>query len=207
MFSGKQKPSGAGSWGEMPRACATVLLAIYFTGLGLTVACNTSSGSSLLLSVVKGKLFSFWLVPPWLDLGFDYFLTYGQQADATRYLELRKHGDENWLRLSGPNVNHQQSIRWQRLLHSVVSSEEEAGRESLLIEGFSGAAFRLCESIDIDLRILVEPRPERQLPIDTPAPSVLYEARVRKLAGGDIQLITSEHRREVAPVISGSSGA
>ena len=84
--------------------------------------------SSLLLSVVKGKLFSFWLVPPWLDLGFDYFLTYGQQADATRYLELRKHGEDNWLRLSGPNVNYQQSIRWQRLLRSVVSSDEEAGR-------------------------------------------------------------------------------
>ena len=63
------------------------------------------------------------------------------------------------------------------------------------------------DSNDIDLRILVEPRPERQLPIDTPAPRVLYETRVRKLAGGDIQLIKSEHRREVAPVISGSSGA
>ena len=87
MFSGQNKHSERGSWGEIPRACATVFLAIYFTGLGLTVACNTSSGSSLLLSVVKGKLFSFWLVPPWLDLGFDYFLTYGQQADATRYLD------------------------------------------------------------------------------------------------------------------------
>ena len=47
----------------------------------------------------------------------------------------------------------------------------------------------------------------RDRPIDTPAPRVLYETRVRKLSGGDIQLIKSEHRREVAPVISGSSGA
>ena len=143
-----------------------MFLAIYFTGLSLTVACNTSSGSSLLLSVVKGKLFSFWLVPPWLDLGFDYFFTYGQQADATHYLELRKHGEENWLRLSGPNVNDRQSIRWQRLLRSVIASEEEAGREGLLAEGFSGAVFTVCESDDIDLRILVQPRPERQLPLD-----------------------------------------
>ena len=89
---------------------------------------------------------------------------------------------------------------------SVIASEEEAGGEGLLAEGFSGAAFTVCESNDIDLRILVQPRPERQQPIDTPAPSVLYEARVRKLAGGDIQLIKSESRQEMAPVVSGSSG-
>ena len=45
------------------------------------------------------------------------------------------------------------------------------------------------------------------MPIDNPAPIVLYEARLRKLVGGDIQLIKSEHRREVAPVISESGGA
>ena len=115
-------------------------------------------------------------------------------------LSLGNCGGENWLRLSGPNVNDQQSIRWQRLLRSVIAGEEEAGR-GLLAEGFSGAAFTVCESNDIDLRILVQPRPERQQPIDTPAPSVLYEARVRKLAGGDIQLIKSESRQEMAPVV------
>lgn len=207
MFSEQNKHSERGSWGEIPRACATVFLAIYFTALGLTVACNTSSGSSLLLSVVKGKLFSFWLVPPWLDLGFDYPLAYGQQSDAAHYLELREHGKENWIKLSGIDEDHSQSIRWQRLLRSVVASEEEAGREGLLPAGFSEAAFSLCASDDIVLRIFVQPRPERQLPLDNPAPIVLYEARLRRLAGGDIQLIKSEHRREMAPVISGSGGA
>lgn len=207
MFSGQNKHSERGSWGEIPRACATVFLAIYFAGLGLTVACNTSSGSSLLLSVVKGKLFSFWLVPPWLDLGFDYPLAYGQQADAAHYLEIREHGNENWIKLSGIDGNQSQSIRWQRLLRSVIASEEEAGREGLLPAGFSEAAFTLCQCDDIDLRILVQPRPERQLPLYNPAPIVLYEARLRKLAGGDIQLIKSEHRREMAPVISGGGGA
>ena len=207
MFLEQNKHSKRGSWGEMPRACATVFLAIYFTGLGLTVACNTSSGSSLLLSVVKGKLFSFWLVPPWLDLGFDYPLSYGQQADAAHYLELREYGQEKWIKLSGIDGKHSQSIRWQRLLHSVIASEEEAGREGLLPAGFSEAAFSLCESDDIVLRILVQPRPERQLPLRNPAPIVLYEARLRKLSGGDIQLIKSEHHREMAPVISGSGGA
>ncbi len=207
MLPEQNKHSERGSWGEIPRACATVFLAIYFTALGLTVACNTSSGSSLLLSVVKGKLFSFWLVPPWLDLGFDYPLAYGQQSDAAHYLELREHGKENWIKLSGIDEDHSQSIRWQRLLRSVVASEEEAGREGLLPAGFSEAAFSLCESDDIVLRIFVQPRPERQLPLDNPAPIVLYEARLRRLAGGDIQLIKSEHRREMAPVISGSGGA
>ena len=149
MFSGQNKHSERGTWGEIPRACATVFLAIYFTGLGLTVACNTSSGSSLLLSVVKGKLFSFWLVPPWLDLGFDYFFAYGQQADAAHYLELREHGKENWIKPSWVDGNYLQSIRWQRLLRSVVASEEEAGREGLLPAGFSEAAFAMCESDDI----------------------------------------------------------
>ena len=67
--------------------------------------------------------------------------------------------------------------------------------------------FSLCDSDDIVLRIFVQPRPERQSPIDNPAPIVLYEARLRKFVGGDIQLIKSEHRREMAPVISGSGGA
>ena len=103
-------------------------------------------------------------------------------------------------------MKYRQSIRWQRLLRSVIAAKKRR-QEGLLAEGFSGAAFTVCESNDIDLRILVQPRPERQQPIDTPAPSVLYEARVRKLAGGDIQLIKSESRQEMAPVISGSSGA
>ena len=120
MSSGNKKNLRVSSWREISRACATVFLAIYFTGLGLTVACNTSSGSSLFLSVIKGKLFSFWLVPPWLDLGFDYSFTYGQQTDAVHYLELRDHGKEGWITLPGTDMNYLQSSRWQRLLLSLI---------------------------------------------------------------------------------------
>ena len=73
MFSGQAKPSGSNCWGEVSRSLATLVLVVYLTGLGLSVACNSGSGSSLLLGVVKERLFSFWNVPPWLDLGFDYF--------------------------------------------------------------------------------------------------------------------------------------
>ncbi len=207
MFSGQSKPSESTCWGEISRSLATLVLLIYFIGLGLSVACNTGSGSSLLLGVVKERLFSFWNVAPWLDLGFDYFFTYGQQADATHYLELRRHGDTGWITMSRPSLRGGESIRWQRLLHSVIASEEGLTREGLLPAGFSEAAFGVCGSDDIDLRILVQPRPERHSPITVPTPIVLYQARIRRVADDDIQLIKSESRREMAPVASQEGGA
>ena len=207
MFSGQAKPSGSNCWGEVSRSLATLVLVVYLTGLGLSVACNSGSGSSLLLGVVKERLFSFWNIPPWLDLGFDYFFAYGQQADATHRLELRAYGDTEWITVSRPSVRGGESIRWQRLLRSVIASEEDLTREGLLPAGFSEAAFAACESNDIDLRILVLPRPERQSPINAPAPIVLYRARIRKVAGDNIQLIKSESRQEMAPVVQQEGGA
>ncbi|MDA7938382.1 hypothetical protein N9B71_04875 [Pirellulales bacterium] len=207
MFPSQPKPFKSHCWGEISRALATLVLVIYFIGLGLSVACNTESGSSLLLGVVKEKLFSFWKVSPWLDLGFDHFFTYGQQTDATHYLELRMHGDAGWITMSRPSVRTGESIRWQRLLHSAIASEEDLTREGILPAGFSEAAFAVCESDDIDLRILVLPRPERQAPINAPAPIVLYQARIRRIDDNDIQLIKSESRREMAPVVSQEGGA
>ena len=206
MFSGQAKPSGSNCWGEVSRSLATLVLVVYLMGLGLSVACNSGSGSSLLLGVVKERLFSFWNIPPWLDLGFDYSFTYGQQADATHRLELRAYGDTEWMTVSRPSVRGGESIRWQRLLRSVIASEEDLTREGLLPVGFSEAAFAACESNDIDLRILVLPRPERQSPINAPAPIVLYQARIRRVADNDIQLIKSESRQEMAPVVSREGG-
>jgi len=207
MFSGQAKPSGSNCWGEVSRSLATLVLVVYLTGLGLSVACNSGSGSSLLLGVVKERLFSFWNVPPWLDLGFDYFFTYGQQADAAHRLELRTYGDTEWITVSRPSIRGGESTRWQRLLRSVIASEEDLTRGGLLPAGFSEAAFAVCESNDIDLRILVLPRPERQSPINDPAPIVLYQARIRKVAGDSIQLIKSESRQEMAPVVQQEGGA
>ena len=156
---------------------------------------------------MKERLFSFWTVAPWLDLGFDYFFTYGQQTDATHCLELRRHGDTGWITMSRPSVRGGESIRWQRLLYSVIASEENLTKEGLLPAGFSEAAFVVCKSDDIDLRIFVQPRPERQSPIKVPTPIVLYQARIRRVADDDIQLIKSESRQEMAPVASQEGGA
>jgi len=199
----KSEPAG---WGDLPRAVATVLLAVYLVGLGLTVAGNSGSGASLLVSVIKGRLFSPWLVPAWLDLGFDHPVTYGQQADADHRLEVRPHGEPVWQAGPGGNTSGPRAARWQRLLRAVVSSEQEPGREGLLPAGFGTAVFAACGSEDIDLRIMIQPRPERQLPLAVPDPVVAYAARLRRLSGGELQLIKTEARREVAPVASPGRG-
>jgi hypothetical protein len=192
-------PDRAG-WGELPRAVATVLLAVYLVGLGLTVAGNSGSGGSLLIGVIKGRLFSPWLVPAWLDLGFDHPVTYGQQADADHRLEVRPHGDEIWQAGPGTNTGGPRAARWQRLLRAVVASEQEPGREGLLPAGFGTALFAACGSDDVDIRILIQPRPERQLPLALADPVVAYQARLRRLSSGELQLIKTEAHREVAPV-------
>jgi hypothetical protein len=179
---------------------ATVLLAVYLVGLGLTVMSNSGSGGSLLIGVIKGRLFSPWLVPAWLDLGFDHPITYGQQADADHRLEVRAHGDETWQAGPGANTGGPRAARWQRLLRAVVASEQEPGREGVLPAGFGTALFAACGSDDVDVRILIQPRPERQLPLALADPMVAYQARLRRLSGGELQLIKTEAHREVAPV-------
>jgi hypothetical protein len=198
------RPEPAG-WGEVPRAVATVLLAVYLVGLGLTVVGNSGSGASLLVAVIKGRLFSPWLVPAWLDLGFDHPITYGQQTDADHWLEVRPQGETAWQTGLGTSTGGPRAVRWQRLLRTVVASEQEPGREGLLPAGFGAAVFAACGSDDVELRIMIQPRPERQLPLAVPDPVVAYQARLRRLSGGDLQLIKTEARREVAPVAPGGT--
>ncbi len=187
-------------WAEVPRAVATVLLTVYLVGLGLTVVGNSGSGASLLVAVIKGRLYSPWMVPAWLDLGFDHPITYGQQTDADHGLEFRVHGAEDWQTALGTNTGGPRAARWQRLLRAVVASEQEPGREGLLPAGFGAAVFAACGSDDVDLRVVIRPRPERQLPLAVSDPVVAYQARLRQLSGGELQLIKREARREVAPV-------
>ncbi len=195
-----------GRWGEMPRAAATVLLLVYLTGLTLTVIGNTSSGSALLVSVVKGRLFSPWMTPAWLDLGFDYFFTYAQPTDAALRLEVRPHGDAAWQSAPGTGATGPRAVRWQRLLRAMLVSEAEPGREGLLPAAVGAGLFDWCDSEDVDLQVLVVPQPDRQAPVAAAGPAVLYAARVRRVAGGEVQLIRTEARREVAPVVPTAGG-
>ncbi|MCX7404232.1 MAG: hypothetical protein NT089_00680, partial [Planctomycetia bacterium] len=70
----EKKPS------EIVSACITIALAAYILGLVLTIATHSGSGSSALLDRIKVRIFSPWLVPLWLDVGFHYRLTSGQPA-------------------------------------------------------------------------------------------------------------------------------
>lgn len=189
-------------WGEMPRAVATVILAIYLVGLTLTVVANSGSGTAVVVGVVKGRLFDPWMTPAWLDLGFDYFLTYGQPADASHCLEVRSHEEADWRPYPEAKFIGPREVRWQRLLRAVVMSEDEPGREGLLPAALGAGFFGPTSSMDVDIRILVEPRPERQAPLAQPKSEVIYEARVRQFADGEVQLIKAEGRREVAPVVA-----
>ncbi len=85
--------------GDLAAAMISVALAAYLIGLALTVAVNTGSGSSTLLRTLKTRLFSPWLVPLWLDLGFDHRLTYGQPDDADHTLLLGRFGEEPAIRM------------------------------------------------------------------------------------------------------------
>ncbi|MDO7677822.1 MAG: hypothetical protein MUQ48_04610, partial [Pirellulales bacterium] len=56
-FSQPMQPS------EMVRAVVSLFLAVYFFGMVLCIAGNSSSGSSVLVRTLKTKLFSPWLYP------------------------------------------------------------------------------------------------------------------------------------------------
>ena len=86
------RQTAAAAPGETGRSVVSVLLVIYLVGLALSVAGNSASGTSALVRAVKGRLFAVWMVPAWLDLGFDTRLTYGLPEDGDHAIELRPHG-------------------------------------------------------------------------------------------------------------------
>ena len=84
-----ESPTPQGRPSELIRAAITAALAIYLIGLVLTVMSNSGSGSSALLRTIKGRLFSPWMGPMWLDLDSDHRLTDGQPEAAEHIVELR----------------------------------------------------------------------------------------------------------------------
>ncbi|MCS5678924.1 MAG: hypothetical protein NZ603_03410, partial [Acidimicrobiales bacterium] len=79
---------------------------------------NSVSGSSALVRTLKGRLFSPWLAPAWLDLGFDHPLTYGRPEDADHLIDIRVSGGAagpaETLRLPGTRQG-ERAARWRRL--------------------------------------------------------------------------------------------
>lgn len=188
--------------GERARAAITLALAVYLVGLALSVVGNTASGSSAVVRTIKGRLFSPWLVPAWLDLGFDYRMTYGMPDDAAHALELRRRGGRDQadvLRLPG-SLQGERAARWRRLARAVVADAEGATSPGSLAAAVASGAFDELAAEDVTVRVLRAPLRARQSDSPPLRAEQAYAARVRRV-DGEVQLLKVEERGEVAPLV------
>ena len=183
------------------KAGVTVALAVYVCGLLLTILGNSSSGSSALVRTIKGRLFAPWLVPAWLDLGFEHPFTHGVPEDADHAVEI--HGTEGprearpVVRLPG-GAGGERAARWRRLARAIATGG--AGDPAGLAAGVGRGAFIDVGAQDVMVRVLRRPVPERDGPVGVEPPRQVYAARVRRVAD-DVQLIPVEPRGELAPLV------
>jgi len=207
-LSARSSPPAEGGRGrpsDVSRAVASMAIAIYLVGLGLSMAANTGSGSSALIRTIKGRLFAPWLVPAWLDLGFDYRLTYGTAEDAAHGLQVARFtgGSTPGLALPGDREG-ERAARWRRLARTVLADRDDADRDGLLAAAVGQGAFDDLGVEDVVVRVMTTPLPERGGPV--PVPTQALVARVRRVAG-DLQLLRSEPRGELAPVVRPADAA
>ncbi len=181
-------------------AAVTVALGIYLVGLVLSMLGNTVSGGSPLVTTLKSRLFAPWMVPMWLDLGFDYRLTYGLDEDTDHVIEVWPFGTPQAatrIRLPAGQTGEQPQ-RWRRLARAVVAAADDPDREALLPTAISLGLMDDIEHEDVFFQIMRQPLSERT---GSHAPPMqAYAARVR-LVDGEPQLIRQEPRGGVAPVV------
>ena len=185
------------------QAAVTVALSIYLVGLVLSIVGNTGSGSSAVVRTIKSRLFAPWMVPPWLDLGFDYRLTYGSDEDGDFSVEVRRQGDGKAAPVRFPGrLTGERAARWRRLARSIAV--EDTDRDGLLAAAVGRGMFDDVGADDVTVRVLRTPLVDRGGPPSAPVQA--SSARVR-MVGGELQLIRAEPRGEVAPLVrSGASG-
>jgi len=190
------------------RAGLTVALALYLVGLALCVAGNSASGSSALVRTVKSKLFSPWMTLPWLDLGYDTRLTHGLAEDGDHRFEIRRLDDPaapEPVILPGSAMYGERAARWRRLARATAVSESDPEREGLLPAAIGQGVFVPWHTDDVSLRVLRHLPPDRRDALDGLADVAgrdeqAYAARVRSI-DGDVQLIGSTPREELAPLV------
>jgi len=180
------------------RAVVTVAIALVLVGLGLAIATNSLSGSSALLGTVKSRLFSPWLVPAWLDLGWDYRLTYGLDEDADHEIEIARRGGESAVIMLPADRGGERAARWRRLARTIAVGGLD-GDGGVVAAGVGRGGFGVTGTTDVDVRVFRVPQPERGAAIEAEATQV-YAARVRRV-GDDVQLIRDEPLGELAPLI------
>jgi hypothetical protein len=201
------EPSVAAPASETVRAAVTVMLGLYFVGLALSIMANSASGSSALVRTIHGRLFSPWMTPPWLDLGYDTKLTYGLPDDADHRIEVRRQGTPSTVRplvLPAAGMRGERARRWRRLARAAVIAEQDPDREALLPAAIAAGLFDDVGGEDLSLRILREVRPDRAevatVGAGQPRFEQAYAARVRRV-DGELQLIKNEPKEELAPVV------
>lgn len=196
------RPSSAAPRGpsDAVKAAVTVALGVYLVGLVLTILGNSTSGASPLVRTIKGRLFAPLLVPAWLDLGFDHHLTHGVPEDADHALELRPwgaNGADDTIELPGA-VGGERAARWRRLAKAIATGG--AGDPAVLAAAVGRGAFADLGREDVRVRVVRWPLPERDDSRTGVAPVPIYTARVR-VVDGEVQLIKSEPRGELAPLV------
>lgn len=178
---------------------ATVLLVLYLAGLALTIVGNTGSGGSALVRTIKGRLFSPWLAPAWLDLGFEHRLTWGLPDDADHLLELRPRGGTASPRRWPDALAGERAARWRRLARAVASEAESGEAPGMLAAAVGAGGFAEAGVEDVTLLVLRR-RPAERGDAATGEFDQASAARVRRVAG-ELQLLTAEAREAVAPLV------
>lgn len=182
---------------EAVRAGVTVGIVALLLGIVLAIATNSLSGSSALLGTVKSRLFSPWLVPAWLDLGWDYRLSYGLTEDADHEIELASRDGDAVVSLPADRGG-ERAARWRRLARTIAVGGLD-GDGSVVAAGVGRGGFALTGTTDVDVRVVRIPQPDRDAVVEAEVEQA-YAARVRR-AGDDIQLIRDEPRGELAPLV------
>lgn len=193
--SSNQTPS------PLTQAVVTVALAVVLLGVVLSIIGNTGSGSSAVVRTIKSRLFAPWMVPPWLDLGFDYRLTYGGEEDGDFSVEVKRQGDAKAAITVPGRLTGERAARWRRLARAIAL--EDADRDGLLAAAMGRGMFDEMGSQDLVVRVLRMPLTDRGSPPTVPVQA--SSARVR-MVGGDLQLIRAEPRGEVAPLVRPGAG-
>ena len=185
---------------EAAAAAITVAVCVYLCGLALSIIGNTGSGSSAVVRVIKGRLFAPWLVPAWLDLGFEHRLTWGVPEDADHALELRGQGSSGGPALTLPGSGGgERAARWRRLARAIASDADGGDNAAILASAVAAGAFDDLGTEDVRIRVLRSPVPDRSTAVPTRVEQA-YAARVRRVAG-ELQLIKDEPRGELAPLV------
>jgi len=177
------------------------LIALYLVGLALTVAGNTASGTSTLVDGLKSRLFSPWMVPAWLDLGFDTRLTYGLPEDGDHHLEVSTVGAApRVVRLPGAGERSERASRWRRMARAAAVAEESDAQAGVLPAAIGAGLFAVAGGNDLMVRIVRTVPPDYAAATATPSgPQTVAEARVRRI-DGEVQMIPIKPAEELAPL-------